>query len=60
MPEHADAIWHALQIQLRVEPKSWPDALKTIPEEMRPRAEEYLRAQARRMRNVRMWRNEGD
>ena len=52
-PANPDALWHALMIQLRVEPKHWPEALLQVPEAMRPRAEQYLRDQARLMRNRR-------
>ena len=53
-----DALFLALQIQLRVTPKSWPEALKTLPEELRPAAEEYLRGIAQRMRVLRAMRRE--
>ena len=52
-----DYLDYAVDIERRVAPKDWPEALKGVPEECRAEAEEYLRGIAARIRVVRGLKN---
>lgn len=48
-----DGLSYAVEIERKVEPKGWPAALESVPENVRPEAENYLRGVAARMRAIR-------
>ena len=53
-----DCLGYAVDIERRVAPKDWPEALKGVPAECSAEAEEYLRGIAARIRVVRGLKNE--
>ena len=53
----SDCLGYAVDIERRVAPKDWPEALKEVPAECRSEAEEYLRGIAARIRVVRGIKN---
>ena len=52
-PEPQDGLGYGLRIHRYSAPRDWPRELGKVPEEHRPRAEEYLRGIAARMRHLR-------
>lgn len=60
VPPDADALWYAVQIQRDRQPRDWPAALTSVPEQFRPAAEDYLRGMAQRMRYLRSLRSDRD